>query len=103
MKIGHVLGRQRRRIDTCPMYRLVVKSVNFACLVYQSVCFQNKLTKLSQNSYESLFCNDNITRVLFFLCGFYLQLDTVIHHSFYLAVTVLILSLYILGLFNTCF
>lgn len=43
--------------------------------------------------------NANIARLLFFSCGFYLQLNIVIHHlNFYLAMTVVILSLYILKL-----
>ena len=37
------------------------------------------------------FENGTFTRLLFFLCGFYLQLDIIIHHlDFYLAVRILI-------------
>ena len=70
MKIGHVLGRQRRCTDTCPVYRLVVKSVNFACLVYQSVCFQNKLTKLSLQNYVNLYLVKTPMKVYFIMIIF---------------------------------
>ena len=70
MKIGHVLGRQRRHTDICPVYRLVVKSVNFSCLVYQSVCFQNKLTKLSLQNDVNLYLVKTPMKVYFVMIIF---------------------------------
>lgn len=56
---------------------------------------------ISKMSSEVYFEND-VTRLLFFLCGFYFQLDIIIHHlDFYLAGTILILSLYMLKLRDT--